>query len=105
MSGTAGDGWRGPGWILAESPGGLGAPEVWIDAHALDHHSSLAPLIATVTAGNGGGPWIGRMLQFGRYPGAERDEITYMIVARRHSSANRGQPYYIAKIPDQGETT
>lgn len=102
----SGDGWRGPAWIPDESPGGLGAPEVWIDAHSLDCHSGLAPVTATVTAGNGGGPWIGRMLQFGHYPGAERDEITYMIVARRWDrDRNRGQPYYVAKIPDQGETT
>jgi hypothetical protein len=57
-----------------------------------------------VLAGNGGGPWIGRHLQFGSYPGAESDEITYMIVARRWiSEHNHGQPYYVARIPGPPE--
>jgi hypothetical protein len=95
-------GWREPAWIPAESPGGIGAPEVWIDAHALDyHHSGKLPTITLVLHGNGGGPWIGRLLQFGSYPGAEAEEITYMVVARRWiSEHNHGQPYYVARIPD-----
>jgi hypothetical protein len=106
VGGSTGDGWRGPHWIPAESPGGLGAPEVWIDAHTLDHHGGMhPPLVTAVLAGNGGGPWIGRLLQFGNFPG-EDDMVTYMIVARRwHSDHNHGQPYYVARVPGQaGET-
>jgi len=97
------DGWREPPWILTESPGGLGAPEVWIDAHTLDHHGGMhPPLVTMVLAGNGGGPWIGRMLQFGSFPGTEEGYVTYMIVARRHSGANYGRPYYVARQADPG---
>ena len=101
------DGWRGPWWIPGESPGGIGAPEVWIDAHALDHHGGMhPPLVAAVLAGNGGGPWIGRQLQFGNFPGAGQAAVTYMIVARRWDAEhNNGQPYYVAKVTGQaGET-
>jgi hypothetical protein len=102
---SAGDGWREPPWIPDESPGGLGAPEVWIDAHTLDYHGGMSPpLVTMVLAGNGGGPWIGRMLQFGNFPGAgDQGLVTYMVVARRwEQDRNHGQPYYVAKIPDQG---
>jgi hypothetical protein len=101
---SGGDGWREPAWIPAESPGGIGAPEVWIDAHALDHHSAPPPAITMVLHGNGSGPWVGRALQFGQVPGADWDEVTYMIVARRwRSEHNHGQPYYVARIPETGE--
>jgi hypothetical protein len=104
VSGDEG-GWRDPPWIPAESPGGLGAPEVWIDAHTLDHHGGMhPPMITHVLAGNGGGPWIGRHLQFGNFPGAETDVVTYMIIARRHSSANYGRPYYVARQAETGDT-
>lgn len=97
------NGWREPWWIPGESPGGIGAPEVWIDAHALDNHGGMSPsMVAWVLAGNGGGPWIGKLLQFGGYPGADAGMITYMIVARRwRSEHNNGQPYYVARIPGQ----
>lgn len=103
----SGNGWREPAWIPDESPGGIGEPEVWIDAQSLDHHAGLDPrIVSTVLAGNGGGPWIGRLLQFGRYPGADRDELTYMIVARRwRNGHNRGQPYYVARIPGEAGGT
>lgn len=97
------DGWREPWWIPDESPGGIGSAEVWIDAHALDHYGGQAPHVIRamlLTAGNGaGGPWIGQQLQFGNYPGAS-GEIVYMVVARRHSGANSGRPYYVARVRD-----
>lgn len=90
-------GWREAWWIPDESPGGLGDPEVWIDAQALDHHGGMhPPLIRDVLKGNGGGPWIGQLIRFGRYPGTAAADVTYMVVARRHSQANGGRPYYVA---------
>jgi hypothetical protein len=91
-------GWRGAWWILAESPGGIGDAEVWVDATALDFYGAREPEVIQATlAGNGGGPWIGALLRFGNYPGAAGD-ITYMVVARRwDKDANRGQPYYVAR--------
>lgn len=98
-------GWREPWWIPDESPGGLGDPEVWIDAHALDHYGGMhPPLVAHVLAGNGGGPWIGRQLRFGNYPGADAAETVYLVVARRHSTGNDGRPYYVVKLPGLGGT-
>jgi hypothetical protein len=68
-------------------------------------------LAATALAGNGGGPWIGQLLRFDKVPNPrlpqlvlDRDyegSIVYMVVARRwDKDANRGQPYYVAKVPD-----
>jgi hypothetical protein len=98
---VSGDGWRGPSWIPGESPGGIGAPEIWIDAGTLDSYRRLASAVSPlmeVLAGNGGSSWVGRLLQFSRYPGTEDGSFTYMIVARRWSAAhNNGQPYYVAR--------
>ena len=98
-------GWREPWWIPDESPGGIGDPEVWIDAATLDEYGGKSPeLIRSVLAGNGGGPWIGSMLRFGKVPhgSAPRQvpDAVYMIVARRFSAANHGRPYYVARVPD-----
>jgi hypothetical protein len=107
-----GEGWRGAWWIPDESPGGIGDEEVWIDAVALDQYGGKHPhLVASVLAGNGGGPWIGALLRFGKVPHDHRpqqvpdtgyaDSIIYMVVARRwDQDANRGQPYYVARVPD-----
>ena len=105
------EGWRDPWWIPDESPGGVGDPEVWIDAQALDEYGGKNPrLVASVLAGNGGGPWIGSLLRFGTVPHLRLparvtgrdypDSILYMIVARRFSQANAGRPYYVARVPD-----
>lgn len=104
-------GWREPWWIPDESPGGIGDPEVWIDAATLDEYGGKSPeLIRSVLAGNGGGPWIGSVLRFGKIPHAHLpagvldrgypDSVIYMIVARRFSAANHGRPYYVARVPD-----
>lgn len=104
-------GWREPWWIPDESPGGIGDPEVWIDAGALDSYGGKNPqLVASVLAGNGGGPWVGALLRFGRLPDGHPpqqvfdrdypDSIIYMIVARQYSHANAGRPYYVARVPD-----
>jgi hypothetical protein len=105
------EGWREPRWIPDESPGGIGDPEVWIDAQALDEQSGKDPrMIAGVLAGNGGGPWIGALLRFGKVPHRRPpqqvfdkdypDSVIYMVVARRFSQANAGRPYYVARVPD-----
>jgi hypothetical protein len=95
-------GWREPWWIPAESPGGIGDPEVWIDAATLEEYGGKNPeLVQSVLAGNGGGPWIGALLRFGKVPQAPAAGcIIYMIVARRFSAANAGRPYYVARVPD-----
>ena len=93
------EGWREPWWIPSESPGGVGDPEVWIDAATLDSYGGKNPsLVAHVLSGNGGGPWIGAQLRFGNYPGAGGADLVYMVVARRFSTANGGHPYYVARI-------
>ena len=98
------EGWREAWWIPDESPGGIGAPEVWIDAGTLDNYGGKDPaIVAHVLAGNGGGPWIGALLRFGKYPGAD-EVVIYMIVARRwDNSANGGRPYYVARSREQEE--
>jgi hypothetical protein len=104
-------GWREPWWIPDESPGGIGDPEVWIDAGALDNYGGKNPqMVASVLSGNGGGPWVGALLRFGRLPDGRPpqqvfdrdypDSIIYMIVARQYSHANAGRPYYVARVPD-----
>ena len=93
-----GGGWREPWWIPAESPGGIGDPELWIDAGTLDEYGGKDPaLIRHVLAGNGGGPWIGVLLKFRKLPGSPAVDMTYMVVARRHSHANAGRPYYVVR--------
>ena len=69
---------------------------------ALDSYGAREPeVVRAVLAGNGGGPWIGVLLQFGNYYLGAGDGITYMVVARRWDrDANRGQPYYVARVPD-----
>ena len=105
------EGWRGAWWIPAESPGGIGDPEIWIDAVALDNYGGMhPPLVRFVLAGNGGGPWIGQLLRFGKVPGNRppqlvldrdyADSVVYMVVARRWDQAhNDGRPYYVARVP------
>lgn len=108
------EGWRGPWWIPDESPGGIGDPEVWIDAMALDEYGGRdAWLARTVLAGNGGGPWIGSMLRFSQVPRGQiarevRDPaapgVVYMIASRRwERDVNHGRPYYVARIPGEQE--
>jgi hypothetical protein len=93
-------GWREPWWIPDESPGGLGDEEVWIDAQALDARGGMSYLMVQhVLRGNGGGPWIGQLIRFGNFPGSRDADTVYMVVARRHSRANDGRPYYVARFP------
>jgi hypothetical protein len=85
--------------LAGESPGKPGDPELWLDAQALDYHGGLDPgLVQFVLAGGGGGPWIGQLV---RLPAWGAGDTVYLVVSRRISRQNRGEPYYVLRR--QGE--
>ena len=96
---------HGPWWIADESPGGLGAPEIWIDEAAVDMYGrGDAEPAVTVTGGRhygarDGNWWLGAVIRFPRHPGLAAPAV-YKILSRRWSQANNGRPYYVARWPD-----
>lgn len=89
--------------VLAEgSPGKPGDPELWLDAQSLDYYGGLDPdLIRFVLEGNRGGPWIGRLV---RFPSWGVPDTAYLVVSRRLSRHNRGEPYYVLIRHDEEST-
>jgi len=90
-------------WIADESPHGLGGPEIWIDEVALDMYGrgDAYPAVTVIRSkvGVNGSRWTGSLIRFGTYPGLDKPAV-YMIIARRHSQANGGRPFYVARWPD-----
>lgn len=88
--------------LVDGSPGKPGDPELWLDAQSLDHYGGLDPdLVRFVLDGGGGGPWIGRLV---RFPAWGVPDVTYLVVSRRMSLFNRGEPYYVLVRRDEGST-
>lgn len=89
--------------VLAEgSPGKPGDPELWLDAGALDYHGGLDPgLVQYVLRGGGGGPWTGRLV---RFPAWGVPGTVYLVVSRRLSRDNRGEPYYVLRRQGEEDT-
>lgn len=85
-----------PWFILSDSPGEVGDPEIWIDEAALDNYA-LAGTAADIPAIKPGTSWVGTTLRLEH--GLNRFAV-YQLGSRRYSSHNHGQPYYVARRPD-----
>jgi hypothetical protein len=84
-----------PWYVLDESPGAVGDPEVWIDAAILDPHvrdRANPPVAVEVDDGN---VMAGVTIRF-----STKREPAYKIGGLRYSSHNYGRPYYVARRPD-----
>lgn len=90
------DAGRGRPWfVLPESPGGLGDPEVWIDEAALEH---------VLRVMYSGPAYIGATVRVGRKQAGRDDPrgVTYVVAVRRTGpgAVNLGRPYYVLQWPD-----
>lgn len=85
-----------PWFILRESPGEVGDPEIWIDEAALDNYA-LAGTADEIPDVKPGTSWVGTTL---RLKQGLNQPAVYQLGSRRYSSHNGGQPYYVARRPD-----
>lgn len=88
-----------PWWIPDEAPGGLGAPELWMDESAMDMYGrgDAAPAVTVSRASPG--TWIDAIVRFSEHPGLAAP-VLYLVESRRTSPANASRPYYVLKRPD-----
>lgn len=87
-----------PWFILSDSPGEVGDPEIWIDEATLERYV-YADDPAAVTADRAGNSLIGATITFSEISGPAPHAV-YQIRSRRYGPHNGGQPYYVARWPD-----
>lgn len=82
-----------PWFVLPESPGGLGDPQVWVDEAMLEH-------LACGASRDGG--LLGARVCIGHRWTGRDDAVCYVAVLRRTGpgTVNLGRPYYVLQWPD-----
>jgi hypothetical protein len=87
-----------PWFILSDSPGEVGDPEIWIDEATLERYV-YEDSTRGVTADRPVNSLIGATITFGETHSPAPRSV-YQIRSRRYGPHNGGQPYYVARWPD-----